>query len=61
MTLDVPVQHLPALERSLSRNGLAITPYIKGGIQRWKLDAQTRPAQPAIPETIIASGVEEAA
>jgi hypothetical protein len=56
MTLDVPVQHLPALERSLARTGLAITPIIKNGIQRWQLAARTSPATPAIPETIIAAG-----
>jgi hypothetical protein len=60
MTLDVPVHHLPALERSLSRQGLAITPYIKNGAQRWKLDARVSSATPSIPETIIAAGVEEA-
>jgi hypothetical protein len=61
MTLDVPVHHLPALERTLSRQGLAITPYLKNGVQRWKLDVRVSPATPSIPETIVASGVEEAA
>ncbi len=56
MTIDVPVHHLPALERSLSSQGLAITPYLKAGAQRWQLDARKAPNQVALPATIIAAG-----
>ncbi len=59
MTIDVPAQHLPALERTLNSAGLAITPYIKAGIQRWQLGPRQNASAPAIPETIVAIGVQE--
>lgn len=58
MTIDVPVHHLPALERSLSSQGLAIAPYIKAGVQRWQLGPRTSLTKQALPETIIAAGIE---
>lgn len=57
MTLDIPVHFLPALERSLGKQGLAIRPYIKHGVQRWMLMAN-HDHKPAIPDTMIAAGVQ---
>lgn len=55
MHIDVPTHYLPALERSLSKQGLAIQPYLKNGVQRWRLDAARPGQRTSIPETIIAT------
>ena len=61
MTLDIPIQFLPSLERQLSSAGLEIRPYVKSGAQRWQLAPRSAAAKTSIPETLIAAGVEEAA
>lgn len=54
MTIDIPVHHLPALERTLAKQGLSIQPYIKNGVQRWMLGARPYVGAAAVPATLIA-------
>ena len=54
MTIDIPVHYLPTLERSLGKQGLAIRPYIKHGVQRWQL-APREPGRDSIPQTLVAA------
>lgn len=55
LTIDVPVRHLTGLEAALQQRQLVLRPYIKGGAQRWMLDARrvSDVPGPALPETIF--------
>ena len=71
LTIDVPTVFLPALESSLTKQGLRISPYLKNGVQRWRVEPRLPSARPAIPAELIeesvviidsrSDGVEEAA
>lgn len=54
LTIDVPVQHLPGLERALQAQRLAIRPYIKNGVQRWHMLPAGPSSQPSLPDTLLA-------